>query len=102
MARADRRRLQLAAGRDPSYQPEEPVPDLQAELRPALLRIGERIAALLLALPEGLDAAEVRRATREGLRSPWLGESTRRALADAITALSQQPRLAGEKATGER
>ncbi len=93
------RQLQLAAGRDPSYQPEKPVPDLQTELRPALLRIGERIAALLLALPEDLDAAEVRRATHEGLRSPWLGENTRRALADAITALSQEPRLSGETAT---
>jgi cyclohexadienyl dehydratase len=96
------RQLQLDAGRDPSYQPEAPVPDLQAELRPALLRIGERIAALLLALPEGLGADEVRRATHEGLRSPWLGESTRRALGDAIAALSQQPRLAGEKATAGR
>jgi len=91
------RQLQLAAARDPSYQPEEPVPDLQAELRPALLRIGERIAALLVALPEGLDAAEVERATREGLRSPWLEASARRALADAITEFSKQPRLAGEE-----
>jgi len=90
------RQLQLIVGRDPSYRPEEPIPDLQAELRPALLRIGERIAALLLALPEGLDAAEVQRATQEGLRSPWLGENTRRALAAAITALSQEPRLSDQ------
>jgi cyclohexadienyl dehydratase len=94
------RQVQLAAGRDPPYQPEEPVPDLQAELRPALLRIGERIAALLLALPEGLDAAEVQQATHDGLRSPWLQENTRRALADAVTALSKQPRLASEEPTG--
>jgi len=94
------RQLQLAAGRDASYQPEEPVPDLQAELRPALLRIGERIAALLVALPEGLDAAEVQQATREGLRSPWLDASTRRALADAITAFSRRPQPAGSQATG--
>jgi cyclohexadienyl dehydratase len=96
------RQLQLAAGRDASYRAEEPVPDLQAELRPALLRIGERIAALLLFLPRELDAAEVRRATQEGLRSPWLEENTRRALADAVTAIAQQPRLAGEKATVRR
>jgi cyclohexadienyl dehydratase len=94
------RQAQLAVGRDPSYQPEEPVPDLQAELRPALLRIGERIAALLLALPEGLDAAEVQRAAHDGLRSPWLQEDTRRALANAVTALSKQPRLAVEEPTG--
>jgi cyclohexadienyl dehydratase len=95
------RQLQLAAGRDPSYQPEEPVPDLETELRPALLRIGERIAALLLALPEGLDADEVQRATLDGLRSPWLQDDSRRALADALTALSKQPRLAGDEATSE-
>ena len=61
----------------------------------------EEGGVLLLALPEGLDAAEVRRATHEGLRSPWLGENTRRALADAITALSQEPRLSGEETKGK-
>jgi cyclohexadienyl dehydratase len=93
------RQVQLAAGRDASYRPEEPIPDLQAELRPALLRIGERIAALLLTLPEGLDAAEARRAIHDGLRSPWLQENTRRALADALTTFSKQPRLATEAPT---
>ena len=96
------RQLQLAAGRDAPYPPEEPVPDLETELRPALLRIGERIATLLLALPEGLDAAEVQRAAREGLRSPWLQEDARRKLGDAVTKLSQQPRLAAEEETSSR
>ena len=40
------------------------------------------------------EPAEVERATHDGLRSPWLQENTRRALADAVTALSKQPRLA--------
>ena len=44
-------------------------PDLQAELRPALLRIGDRIADLLVALPEGLSEAHVARVTRDGLRA---------------------------------
>jgi cyclohexadienyl dehydratase len=91
------RQLQLAVGRDPAYRPADPLPDLKTELRPALLRVGERIAALLVALPQALDAAEVERATREGLRSPWLDEHSRRAIADAVTAFSGRPQPADEK-----
>jgi cyclohexadienyl dehydratase len=86
------REVQLAAGRDPSYAPREPAPDLDAELRPALLRVGQRIAALLLALPEQLGEAQAQRACREGLRSPWLPELSRRALARAVTRVAQAPR----------
>jgi len=53
------RQVQSRAVKDPDYQPEE-TPDLDGALRPALLRIGERQARLLLALPPGLDAGAVR------------------------------------------
>jgi cyclohexadienyl dehydratase len=83
--------VQLAAGRAPEAPPGE-VPDLEDELRPALLRIDERIAALLVALPADLDAAAVERAAREGLRSPWLPEASRRALSREILASAVGPR----------
>jgi hypothetical protein len=73
-------------------KPEEPLPDLDTALRPALLRIDARIAALLVALPEGLAATEVERACRQGLRSPWLAAPSQRALIEAVTALSAAPR----------
>jgi cyclohexadienyl dehydratase len=84
--------VQWNAVRDPAFSPPEPLPDLNASLRPALLRIGERIARLLLALPEGLDPAPVREAAREALRTPRLSERSTLAIADAITALSRAPR----------
>jgi hypothetical protein len=80
--------VQWAANRDPDFTPGEPIPDLDAELRPALLRIGERVAAHLLTLPADLDPDEVQRAARDGLRSPWLSERSRRAIADAIAGLT--------------
>jgi cyclohexadienyl dehydratase len=82
------KQVQLASGRDPGYEPPERLPDLESELRPALLRIGQRIAALLLALPPGLDASAVHQAARRELRSPWLSEPSRSALADAVVAVS--------------
>jgi cyclohexadienyl dehydratase len=86
------RQVQMSVGRSPDYQPEEPLPDLDTALRPALLRIDARIAALLVALPEGLAATEVERACRQGLRSPWLAAPSQRALIEAVTALSAAPR----------
>ena len=68
------KQVQLRAGRDESFVPQDPIPDLKGELRPALIRIGERIAALLVALPEGLSEGHVARVVRDGLRSPWLDE----------------------------
>ena len=78
------KQVQLAAGRDEAFEPAEPVPDLETELRPALIRIGERIANLLVGLPEGLGEAQVAAACRDGLRSPWLGHRDAGALARAI------------------
>lgn len=82
------KQVQLRAGRDPDFTPEQPVPALDGELRPALLRIGERIAALLVALPEDLREADLAAACRDGLRSPWLDAASRSALVRALYRVS--------------
>jgi hypothetical protein len=61
-----------------------PPPDLSAVTRPALARIGSRIAAALVMLPEGLDEDEIRRTLRAGLRAPGLGDAQRDALERAL------------------
>jgi len=88
------KQVQRDAVADRSYEPAPPQPDLDADLRPALLRIGERIAALLLALPPGLDATAVRSEAGELLREPRLAEQSRRQLVEATLALlpEAQPR----------
>lgn len=78
------KQVQLRAGRDEGFVPVEPVPDLGGELRPALIRIGERIARLLVTLPDGLGEAHVARVCRDGLRSPWLDDAREGALARAF------------------
>ncbi len=85
------KQVQLSAGRVLDPEQESEAPDLESALRPALLRIGERIAGLLLGLPEGLDPRLVERSVREGLRAPYLSDESRRALADAIVRVSQPP-----------
>lgn len=86
--------IQLTAARSPEGLDEAGAPDLESELRPALLRIGERIAALLLALPDDLDAASARAAVQDGLRSPWLSEASRASLVEALVAVATAPRAA--------
>jgi cyclohexadienyl dehydratase len=83
--------VQLRAVKDSAYHAPEPLPDLEKELRPALLRIGERTARLLLELPPVLDGAAVRNAARDALRAPYLDDARRDALADAISACSALP-----------
>ncbi len=85
------KQVQLTAGRVLDPEEETRAPDLEKAVRPALLRIGERIAALLLALPEKLDPRLVSGAVRDGLRSPYLSAESRRALAEAIVQVSQPP-----------
>jgi chorismate mutase len=58
----------LSAPADPSA----PSLDLETELRPALLRIGDRIAWLLVRLPGPLDPGDVDRQTSEALDAPGL------------------------------
>ena len=65
---------------------ETPLLSLDGSLRPALIRIGERINRLLLALPDELDPVAVSSAANEQLRSSHLSRPTRKRLADAITA----------------
>ncbi len=79
---------QWKATQDPDYAPPEALPDLDAALRPALLRIGERIAAMLVSLPGDLERDAVRSAARTSLRAPYVSGVSRRAIADAITALA--------------
>ncbi|MFI5215917.1 MAG: transporter substrate-binding domain-containing protein [Candidatus Limnocylindria bacterium] len=74
--------------RDSGFAVEEPVPDLEKQLRPALLRIGERIAALLVALPQDLDDDVLRAATRDGLRTPNLSRDSSASIAEALVKLS--------------
>jgi len=88
------KQVQLEAARDPEYRPEQPIPGLVSALRPALLRIDERSAALLVALPGALEAAEIERSLQQGLRSPWLSEASRRELAAALARLAAAPREA--------
>lgn len=75
----------------PSAQSKEAVPDLAGELRPALLRINDRIATLLVALPEGIDQSEVTTATEEELISTHLPPRYQAAIAQALIALTAPP-----------
>lgn len=89
-------RALVMAAKDVQRAPRAPDPDaasldLDADLRPALLRIGERIAWLSVRLPIDLRAADVKVALREGLRTPGVPEASVNALADAIFALAAPP-----------
>jgi hypothetical protein len=55
------------------------------------LRIGERIAQLLVALPANLDRATIIEAARREIRSAQLSDVSMLAIADAISEFSTQP-----------
>jgi len=74
-----------------AFEPDQEGLDLDADLRPALLRIGERIAWLALRLPVGLRVAEVNVALREGVRTPGVAPASLDALALAIAAFGIPP-----------
>lgn len=84
------KQVQLSAGRDEDFAPVLPLPDLEQELRPALIRIGDRIARLLVALPEGLERARVAAACSDGLRSEWLAPGAVEKLGKAVFELARQ------------
>ncbi len=65
-----------------------PVADLEREIRPALGRLGDRIAELVVRLPAGLAPTDVRAAADEALHAPDLPAPARQRVADAIAALS--------------
>ena len=68
---------------------EAPPPDLDASLRPALLRLGSRIAYLLQMLPAQIDRPDLEERARRRLRTPGLSEGARDALVEAILALAE-------------
>jgi cyclohexadienyl dehydratase len=68
--------------------PNAPTLDLETDLRPALLRIGDRIAWLLVRLPGPLDPSDVDRQTAEALDAHGLDSRHVAAIADAISQLS--------------
>ena len=82
--------VQWKASRDPSFAPEEPLPELGGALRPAIERIDARIARLLVELPGDLDTAAARAAVADGLRTERLGDASKRAIADALAALGRR------------
>jgi cyclohexadienyl dehydratase len=71
---------------------EAPPEDLDTALRPALLRIGSRIAFLLQKLPARIDRGHLEAFARQRLRTPGLSDSARDALVEAILALSEARR----------
>jgi cyclohexadienyl dehydratase len=83
------KQVQWDALRDPAFEAPESLPDLDTALRPAISRIGARIARLLLVQPPGQDREQLAAALADGLRSPWLAASSRRELVDALAALLQ-------------
>jgi cyclohexadienyl dehydratase len=86
------KQVQWSAIKDSRYERPEVIPGVDAVLRPALLRIGEKIARLIVALPRDLDRETVREAARDQLRTPRLTETSKIAIADSIAKLSQAPR----------
>jgi len=86
------KQVQWDALRDPALSLPASLPDLDGALRPALTRIAARSARLLLAVPPGVDRERIAQVFQDGLRSPWLAPSSRRALVDALVALQGQAR----------
>ena len=66
-----------------------PAFDLEGELRPALARIGERIAECLARLPGPLDPAAVEHEATDQLDAPGLDSAARQAIADVIAQVSR-------------
>ena len=89
------KQVQRRAVKDADYEPEPPLPDLDRDLRPALLRIGERIARLSILLPANLEPAQVRAAAEDALRVPYLPNASRRAIANAVVELSRSASATG-------
>ncbi len=79
---------------------EESLPsfDLETALRPAIDRIDERIAQLVVALPPNPGAIDIEAAVADGVRSPNVSAGARVALARAIAALAPRPVFRGRRA----
>ena len=81
------RQVQRDVSRDASYSAPESLPDLDASLRPAISRIGARVARLVLALPPDTDRERIAKALATGVRTTWVTSSSREAIAGALAAL---------------
>lgn len=64
------------------------APDLDGVLRPAIGRVGARIAWLLVRWPRDLTPDDVRRAVARGLRTPGVSDADREHIADALIDFS--------------
>lgn len=82
------KQVQRTAITDTTYERPTSVPDVDTVLRPALIRIGSKLAQLILALPADLGRDEVRAAAHDQLRTRWLTPESRIAIADSIAALT--------------
>lgn len=83
------KQIQIATLARPPTTRSSPPPDLESRLRPALNRIGDRIARLVVVLPAGLDPGTIRAATRRELAARDLAADQLDAIAEAIAALSR-------------
>ena len=81
------RQVQRDVSRDASYSAPESLPDLDADLRPAISRIGARIARLVLALPPDTNRERIAKALTDGLRTTWVTPASRDAIATSLAAL---------------
>ena len=77
------------------------VPDLDRELRPALLRIGARIGTLLPRLPSAIAEGAVEAEFARSLDLPGIDAERRKRLAAAITSLAAAPRAVPKRTAGE-
>jgi chorismate mutase len=93
------KQIQLAALRDELIPDDVPLPDVEEALRPALDRIGERIARLVVALPEDLELDAIRRAALQELRSELLPAPARERLCQAVLALVLNQRASARAAS---
>ncbi len=81
------KQIQLAAVRDELIPDEVALPDVEEVLRPALDRIGERIARLIVALPVDAGQELVESTARLELRTDLLGAPARDLLTQAVVVL---------------
>ncbi len=70
--------------------PHGEAPDLEHALRPAIARISERVATLLVVLPREIDASEAAAALREGLHRVALDDVRLSRIARSIAACADR------------
>jgi cyclohexadienyl dehydratase len=91
--------VQRKAAKQPDALGEQTAPDLETVLRPAIDRIGARIAALIVALGEPPSRDEARAAVLDGIRTERVSDASKRAIAEAIAGLGAAPADTASRAT---